>query len=78
MKDICNVIGIKDITKNEVTNEDIEDALNLNHMKNIEEEMVDKENYRELTNQDLRKPQKFLEELNLEECWIDMRLKCDT
>ena len=67
------MIGIKDISKNEVTNEDIEDALNFNHMKNMKEEMADKENYRELKNQDLRKPQKFLEELNLEECWIAMR-----
>ena len=76
VKDICKEIGIEDITKNEVSEEEMEDALNINHMKYIKEEMGDKEKYRELKNQDLRKPQKWLEELNLEECCIAMRLKC--
>lgn len=74
-QDICIKIGIRDITEVDVTKEEMEDALETYNVKLTKEEMGEKIKYHEMKNEDIRKPQKFLEEMNLEECSIAMRVK---
>ena len=57
------------------TKEEMEDALETYNLKLTKEEMDDKIKYHEMKNEDIRKLQKFLEEMNLEECSIAMRVK---
>ena len=76
VKKICSELGIPDVTEHEVTKEEINDAIEIHHLKNLKEEMGDKEKYKEMKNQDLRKPQPFMKEMNLEQCAIAMRVKC--
>ena len=75
-QDICKKIGISDITEEDITKEELEDALEIYNLKITKEEMGDKDKYREMKNEDLRKPQKFLEDMNLEQCSVAMRVKC--
>ena len=75
MKEICRTLQIPDITENNVTREEVKDALDIHHLKNLKEEMGDKVKYRDMKNEDLRKPQQFMRELNLEQCAIAMRVK---
>ena len=56
--------------------EEMEDALVTYSLKLTKEEIGDKLKYQEMKNVDIRKPQKFLQEINLEECFIAMRVKC--
>ena len=76
VQDICKKVGIRDISEEDVTKEEMEDALVTYNLKLTKEEMGDKLKYQEMKNEDIRKPQKFLEEMNLEECSIAMRVKC--
>ena len=46
------------------------------NLKMTKEEMGDKKKYVNMKNDDIRKPQKFLEEMNIEECSVAMRVKC--
>ena len=43
-------------------------------LKNIKERMSEKVKYNNLKNEDLRKPQQFMKELNLKQCAIAMRV----
>ena len=74
-QEICRKIWIRDITKEDVTKDDMEDALEIYNLKLTKEEMGDKQKYHELKNEDIRKPHKFLEDMNIEECSIAMRVK---
>ena len=76
VKKICREICIPDVTENEVTKEEIHDAIEIHHLKYLKEEMGDKEKYKEMKKEDLRKPQTFMKEMNLEQCAIAMRIKC--
>ena len=76
MKNICSEISIPDVTEHKVTKKEINDAIEINHLKNLKEEMGDKEKYKEIKNQDLRKSHTFMKDMNLEQCAIDMRVKC--
>ena len=75
-QEICVKIGIRDVTKEEVTKEEMEEALVMYNLKMTKEEMGDKKKYVNMKNDDIRKPQKFLEEMNIEECSVAMRVKC--
>ena len=75
-QDICQKIGISDITQEDVSKEELEDALEIYNLKTTKEEMGDKQKYKEMKHEDIRKPQKFLQEMNLEECSVAMRVKC--
>ena len=76
VKEICSKIGIADICENSVTKEEVKDALEIHHLKIMKEEMGDKEKYKDIKNEDIRKPQEFLKEMNLEQCAIATRVKC--
>ena len=76
VKKICRELSIPDVTEHEVTKEEINDAIEIHHLKNLKEEMGDKEKYKEIKNQDLRKPQTFMKDMNLEQCAIAMQVKC--
>ena len=41
----------------------------------MKEEMGDKEKYKDIKNEDIRKPQQFLKEMVLEQCAIATRVK---
>ena len=75
-QEICKKIGIDDITRIEVSKEEISEALENHHLKVIKEEMGEKQKYQKMKNEDLRKPQKFFMEMNMEECAVAMRIKC--
>ena len=75
-QEICKSIGIKDITIENVTKEEVEDALDMYNLKSTKEEMGDKVKYKDMKKEDFRKPQSFLKEMNLEQCSVAMRLKC--
>ena len=76
VQEICKKIGIRDISEEDVTKEEMEDALATYNLKLTNEEMGNKLKYQEMKNVDIRKPQKFLEHMNLEEYSIAMRVKC--
>ena len=38
--------------------------------------MGDKKKYQNIKNEDFRKPQDFMQDLNMEECCVAMRIKC--
>ena len=76
VKKICKTLGMEDVSHTEITKDEINDALEIHHMKNLREEMGDKIKYSEMNNIDTRKPQTFMKEMNLEECCVAMRIKC--
>ena len=76
VKDICHKIGIDDISTQDITQEEMDDALEIHHLKTTKEEMGVKQKYSQIKNEDFRKTQKFMQELSLEECCIAMRIKC--
>ena len=45
-------------------------------LKMSKDEMEDKKKYMDMKNDDIRKPQKFIEKMNIEECSLAMRVKC--
>ena len=54
--------------------EEMEEALVMYNLKMTKEEMGDKKKYVNMKNDDIRKPQKFLEEMNItplqeDDCW---------
>ena len=65
VKKICSELSIPDVTKHEVTKEDINNAIEIHHLKNIKEEMGDKEKYKEMKNQYLRKQETFMKDMDL-------------
>jgi hypothetical protein len=75
-QEICQKIGMGDLSEEDVTKEEMEDAIEIYNLKMTKEEMGDKQKYREIKNEDIRKPQIFLKEMNLEQCSVAMRLKC--
>ena len=75
VKQICEEIGIADICKTEVVEEEIEEAITTHHLKALKKEMEDKEKCDELVNVDLRKPMSFLTTSKLESCCVGMRIK---
>ena len=78
VKEICSKIGLADIYENSVTKEEVKDALEIHRLKIIKEEMADKEKYTDIKNEYIRKPQQFLKEMNLEQCVIASRVKCQS
>ena len=62
VKEICRTLQIPDITENNVTREEVKDALDIHHLKNIKQEMGEKVKYKDMKNEDLRKPQQFMKE----------------
>ena len=62
------------MTKEDVTKEEMEDAMETYNLKLTKEEMGDKINYYETKNEEIRKPQKFVKEMNLKEWSIAMRV----
>ena len=75
-QEICKTIGIQDITIENVTKEEVEDAVDIYNLKTTKEEMGDKVEYKDMKKEDFRKPQSFLKDMNLEQCSVAMRLKC--
>ena len=76
IQEICKKIGIIDVSEEDVTKKEMEDALVTCNLKLTKEEMGDKLKYQEMKNVDIRKPKKFLENMNLEECSVVIRVKC--
>ena len=56
VKEICRTIQIPDITENNVTREEVKDALEIHHLKNIKEEMGENVKHTDMKNEDLIKP----------------------
>ena len=73
---ISKILNIQDISRIEVTREEIRDALEIHQMKTMREEMGDKAKYRIMKTEDTRKIHSCLKEMNLEECCMAMRIKC--
>ena len=46
------------------------------NLKMTKYELGDKKRYKDMKNDDIRKTQKFIEKMNIEECSVAMRVKC--
>ena len=66
---MTNPVEVEDVTK-----EEMEDAMETYNLKLTKKEMGNKINYYETKNEEIRKPQTFVEEMNLEEWSIAMRV----
>ena len=75
-QEICKTIGVKDISQEDISKDEIQDALEIHHLRTIKEEMGDKKKYQNIKIEDVKKPQDFLQDLNMEECCVAMRIKC--
>jgi len=72
--EICKEIGITNIIEEDVAKEDINDAICWHNQRSIKEEMESLKKCKYIKNKDLRKRQDFMEEFNLEQCRMMMRI----
>ena len=59
VREICAEIGIPDASRMDVQKEEVKEAIKLNHLKKLKEEMSEKEKPSDMVKLDLRKPQEY-------------------
>ena len=72
--EICEEIGIPNIIEEEVSKREINDAIFWHNQKSIKEEMESLKKCKYIKNMDLRRRQEFMEDFNLEQCRMMMRI----
>ena len=75
VQNICKQIGVSNICQEEVTKEEVEEAIRTHHLKALKIEMEPMKKCKDIKNTDMRKIQTFLTTSNLEESCIGMRIK---
>jgi hypothetical protein len=71
---ICQELGLPDASRQDVTKEEVKEAIRLNHLVALKAEMADKKKLEALYKTDLRKEQEYVS-WSLEECRMAFRLQ---
>ena len=74
VREISAEIGIPDASRMEVQKEQVKEAIQINHLMKLKEEMSEKEKLADMVKLDLRKPQEYTS-WNVEECRMAYRLQ---
>ena len=72
--EICWTIGLRDITREDVSKLEIKDYINHHHNKEMKEDMENKKKTKELARQDLRGPRNYLANMKMMEARMAARL----
>ena len=76
VSEICQVLGIPDVSREEVGKSEIKEAVHHHHQMSLKKEMEGLKKCEELKNQDLSKPQGYFSMKCLEDCRMAFRLQC--